>query len=100
MAMYIFTKNILEGKSITVYNEGKMHRDFTYIDDIVDGTCSCFEKFDYQIFNIGNNTSHSLIELISMIEKKLNKKAIINYENIQPGDIKILLQALIMVKIC
>ena len=88
MAMFIFTKRILENKPIEVYNNGKMKRDFTYIDDIIMGIRSAIEKnHDYEIFNLGNNKSENLMDMISIIEKELDMKAIIDYKKIQPGDV-------------
>jgi len=88
MAMFIFTKRILENKPIEVYNNGKMKRDFTYIDDIIMGIRSAIEKnYDYEIFNLGNNKSENLMDMISIIEKELDMKAIIDYKKIQPGDV-------------
>ena len=76
MAMYIFTKNILEGKEIPIFNRGKMRRDFTYIDDIVEGVKSSLEKnYKCEIFNLGNNNIEDLMDVVSTIEKSLNKKA-------------------------
>ena len=75
MAMYIFTKKILVGESIPVFNNGNMRRDFTYIDDIVSGTRSAINKnYKCEIFNLGNNKSEDLMDLIYYIEKYLNKK--------------------------
>ncbi len=88
MALFKFTKNIIERKPIDVYNYGKMKRDFTYIDDIVDGTISALDKdYDYEIFNLGNNKTVELNYFIEVIEKELNKKAIKNLMPIQPGDV-------------
>ena len=89
MAMYIFANNIMKGKPITVYNHGDMQRDFTYIDDIINGIRSSIQKnYKYEIFNLGNNNCEDLLSMVSHIEKALNKKAEINYQNIQPGDVK------------
>ena len=88
MAMFIFTKRILENKPIEVYNNGKMKRDFTYIDDIIMGIRSAIEKnYDYEIFNLGNNKSENLMDMISIIEQELDMKAIIDYRKLQPGDV-------------
>jgi len=88
MAMFIFTKRILENKPIEVYNNGKMKRDFTYIDDIIMGIRSAIEKnYDYEIFNLGNNKSENLMDMISIIEQELDMKAIIDYKKLQPGDV-------------
>ena len=88
MAIYIFTKKIYNNQPITVFNNGHMKRDFTYIDDIVDGIiCSIEKNFKCKVFNLGNNRSIPLKKIISLIEKNLNKKAIINFEPIQDGDV-------------
>ncbi|WP_457612232.1 NAD-dependent epimerase/dehydratase family protein [Methanocaldococcus sp.] len=89
MAFWKFTKNILLGKPIDIYNYGKMERDFTYISDIVDGIIKSIEKnFDYEIFNLGNDNPTNLEYAISLIEGYLGKKAIKNYKPIQPGDVE------------
>ncbi|MFA6119523.1 MAG: NAD-dependent epimerase/dehydratase family protein [Parachlamydiales bacterium] len=76
MAYYKFTKSIIEGKKIDLFNEGNMKRDFTYIDDIIAGTVSAIDYAkDFEIFNLGNNKPVDLNYFISLIEKKLNKKA-------------------------
>ena len=89
MAMFIFTQKIIDGKPISVFNNGDMKRDFTYIDDIIRGTRSAIEKnYKCEIFNLGNSKSESLMELIDIIEKNLGKKAQIEYLPMQPGDVK------------
>ena len=89
MAMFIFTQKIIDGKPISVFNNGNMKRDFTYIDDIIRGTRSAIEKnYKCEIFNLGNSKSESLMELIDIIEKNLGKKAQIEYLPMQPGDVK------------
>ncbi len=89
MAMYIFTKKIIAGETIPVFNNGNMKRDFTYIDDIIGGTRSAINKnFKCEIFNLGNHRSEHLMDMISLIEKNLTKKAQIEYLPMQPGDIK------------
>jgi UDP-glucuronate 4-epimerase len=106
MALFLFTKAILEGKPIDVFNHGKMQRDFTYIDDIVEGVVRVMNKIpqpnpnwssitpdpgtsytNYKIYNIGNNNPVQLSEFIAEIEKALGKTAIKNYMDIQPGDV-------------
>ena len=88
MALFLFTRAILEGKPMDVYNNGHMRRCFTYIDDIVDGVIRCIENpFSYEIFNLGNPQSSSLIEYIEAIENKIGKKAIKNLLPLQPGDV-------------
>jgi len=88
MAMFIFTKRILENRPIEVYNNGKMKRDFTYIDDIIMGIRSAIQKnYDYEIFNLGNNKSENLMDMISIIENELGVKSIIEFKPLQPGDV-------------
>lgn len=88
MALYIFTKNILDGTPIKVFNYGRMKRNFTYINDIVNGVCLSLEnEFDYQIFNLGNNKTVELSYFINKIENLLNKKAIREFLPIQEGDV-------------
>jgi len=88
MALYIFTKNIISGAPIKVFNNGKMMRDFTFIDDIVHGIRSSIDKnYKYEIFNLGNNKSEKLMDMISYLENAIGKKAIIDFLPIQPGDV-------------
>ena len=88
MAMHIFADKISKGNDITVYNNGKMKRDFTYIDDIVNGTISAIEKnYDCEIFNLGNNKSENLFDVIKLIEAAIGRKAKIKLQPIQPGDV-------------
>lgn len=106
MALFIFTKRIAEGKPIDVYNNGKMKRDFTYIDDIVDGIIKLIPQITkpnpdwdgnnpdsassfapYKLYNIGNNQPVELLRFIEVIEDKLGKKAIKNFMPIQLGDV-------------
>jgi UDP-glucuronate 4-epimerase len=71
-----------------VYGDGSTSRDYTYIDDIVQGIISCLDKdLDFEIFNLGNSTPVSLNEMISTLEKVLNKKAIIDQKPIPVGDV-------------
>ena len=89
MAMYIFTDRILNGKPIQVYNNGNMRRDFTYIDDIIDGIYrSMLMNYKHAVFNLGNNKSENLLDLIKLIEIELAQKANLIYEPMQPGDVK------------
>ena len=88
MAMYIFTNKILKNKPIVVFNNGNMKRDFTYIDDIIDGVISSLNHcYSYEIFNLGRGKSIDLLEMIGHLENNLNKKANIEYDEIQPGDV-------------
>ena len=89
MAMYIFAKKIMNNDPIKVFNQGQMKRDFTYIDDIIDGIISSIKNnYDCEIFNLGNNKSVNLMDVVSFIEKKIGKKAIVEFEPIQPGDVE------------
>ena len=90
MALFIFTKSIIEGKNIDVYNYGKMMRDFTYIDDIIKGVYKIIinkKNKKFIIYNIGNNNSIELLDFIICIEKKLGKIAKKNMLPIQSGDV-------------
>ena len=92
MAIYKFTKSILQGDKIELYNMGKNFRDFTYIDDAVDALIKLInkqpkKKNNYNIFNIGSGKSLQTITLLKMIEKILNKKAKVVLTNKQKGDV-------------
>ena len=90
MAPFKFTKAILEGRSIDVYNHGKLRRDFTYIDDIVEGVVriqDCIPESSYSIFNIGNNQPVALEDFIKSIEIATDLVAIKNYLPMQDGDV-------------
>jgi len=106
MALFLFTKAILEGKPIQVFNHGKMERDFTYIDDIVEGVVRVTLKTaapnpdwnpaapdpsssvaPYRLYNIGNNNCVTLGHFIECIEAALGKKAVKEYLPLQPGDV-------------
>jgi len=106
MALFKFTKNIIEGKPIDVYNNGDMMRDFTYVDDIVEAISRLVEKkaepngewsgknpdpsssyAPYKVYNIGNNSPVNLMDFIEAIEEKIGKKAIKNYMPLQAGDV-------------
>lgn len=106
MATFKFTKAIIEGKPIDVYNHGQMRRDFTYIDDIVNGTVEAMKRppspdpnwsadqpaaqsssAPYRIFNIGNHQSVELTRFISVLEAAIGKKAELNMLPMQPGDV-------------
>ena len=89
MAMFIFVKKILNDEPIPVFNNGDMKRDFTFIEDIIDGTRKAVEKnFKYEIFNLGNNRSENLMDVVSLIEENLRKKANIDFLPMQPGDVR------------
>jgi len=92
MAYYLFTEAISNEKPIKLFNNGQMERDFTYIDDIVNGVTKIIEKNikdreHYKIYNIGNNKIESLKFFISTIEKAIGKKAIKEMHTIQQGDV-------------
>jgi UDP-glucuronate 4-epimerase len=106
MALFKFTKGILAGESIPVFNRGEMTRDFTYIDDVVEGIIRVMDKpaapdpdFDpkkptpstsrapYRVFNIGNNKPVNLMRYIEVLEKCLGKKAKLDLLPMQPGDV-------------
>lgn len=90
MAYYSFTKNILEKKPITLFNQGQMKRDFTYIDDIIAGTIASINfPATYEIFNLGNNNPQDLSTFVSTLEKLLNKRALIEYAPNQKADVPI-----------
>ena len=106
MALFLFTKAMLAGKPIKVFNHGKMKRDFTYIDDIVEGVVRVMGRLPepnqewsgdapdpgssyapYKLYNIGNNNPVKLMEFIAVIENALGKKAKKEFLDLQPGDI-------------
>ena len=106
MALFLFTKAILENKPIKVFNHGKMQRDFTYIDDIIEGVIRVMGRLPepnpewrgdkpdpgtsyapYKIYNIGNNNPVELIEFIGVIEKALKREAKKEFLDLQPGDV-------------
>ena len=91
MATFIFTKRILEKKTINIFNYGKMMRDFTYIDDIVkgiEGAVNLKKNYNHKIYNLGNSHPEILSDFISIIEKNLNLKAKKKFLPMQPGDVK------------
>ena len=88
MALFLFTKAILDERPIDIYNFGNMKRDFTYVSDIVDGTISALDTpFRYELFNLGNSRNVALMELISIIEEELGREAEKNFLPLQPGDV-------------
>ena len=97
MAMFLFTDAIVNDRPIKVFNHGNMERDFTYIDDIVEGVVRIIEKSPskridnnqfYKVYNIGNNTSVKLIDFIKEIEINLDKVAMKQMLPMQPGDVE------------
>jgi UDP-glucuronate 4-epimerase len=88
MALFLFTEAIINGRPIEIYNFGKMKRDFTYIDDIVEGTIAALDNpFKYEIFNLGNSKSVELMKLIEIIEEELGMVAEKKFLPMQPGDV-------------
>lgn len=88
MALFTFTKNIINGVPINVYGEGKMQRDFTYIKDIINGVIKAVENdFSYEIFNLGYGAPMRLMQFIEILENSLGKKAKKNFLPIQKGDV-------------
>ena len=90
LALFKFTKNILAGKAIDVYNNGEMSRSFTYIDDIVDGIIGAMGRSDkkkLEIYNLGGGENVKLMDFVRLIERSLGKKAIINFKPMQTGDV-------------
>lgn len=106
MSMFMFTKNIIEGKPIDVFNHGKHQRDFTYIDDIVEGVIRTLDHVaepnpdwngdspdpatsasPYRVYNIGNNQPTQLMRYIEIIEECVGKKAVKNFLPLQAGDV-------------
>jgi UDP-glucuronate 4-epimerase len=91
MAPFLFTKSILEGKSIKVFNNGNLMRDFTYIDDIVAGILGVINKApevgNFQVFNIGNNQPVKLLDFIKTIEASCEMDAVLEMQSMQAGDV-------------
>ena len=109
MALFKFTKGIIGNKKIDIYNRGKMYRDFTFVDDIVDGIIALINKAPnvkqlgkikndslspvapFRVLNIGNTRKVYLLDFINALEKEIGKKAIRNYMPMQKGDVKMTL---------
>ena len=92
MAYFLFAEAIKSGNEIKIFNDGNMYRDFTYIDDIVDGILKIIngnkhKMNKYKIYNIGNNKPENLMNFISIIEKHIGQKAKKKMMSIQPGDV-------------
>jgi UDP-glucuronate 4-epimerase len=93
MALFIFTKAILEGRPIKVFNHGQMRRDFTYVDDIVRGILDVLDASPagaegppHRVYNVGNNRSESVMRLINLIEAAVGRKAVCEFAPMQPGE--------------
>ncbi|MGD2183366.1 NAD-dependent epimerase [Lusitaniella coriacea] len=98
MALFLFTKAILAGEPINVFNNGQMRRDFTYVDDVVEGVVRTMDTIPppqgesgaaYKIYNIGNNQPVELLKMIEVLEDCIGKKAIKNMLPMQPGDVPV-----------
>jgi UDP-glucuronate 4-epimerase len=106
MSMALFTAAVIEGKPINVFNHGNMRRDFTYVDDIVEGVVRVLDSIPlasepgpcsyedparsaapFRVFNIGNSTPVPLMEMIGLVERAVGKKAILNHMPMQAGDV-------------
>lgn len=103
MSAFLFTKAILEGNEFPVFNNGDMQRNFTFIDDVVQGTIACLDNppakiektkdagsvyVPHRVYNIGNNRSEPLMYFIETLENLIGKKAKIRFEGMQAGDVK------------
>ena len=94
MAAYIFTKSLFKNKTIDLFNYGRMERDFTYIDDIVEGIILLIkskkskQKIQHKIYNLGNNKPESLLKLLKLLEKFTGKQAKIKKTGMQLGDVR------------
>jgi UDP-glucuronate 4-epimerase len=102
MMMWIFTKKILAGEPIPVFNNGEMWRDFTFIDDIVSGVIACLDSppagdgaikpggstKPHALYNIGNNRSESLMKVVEILERECGRKAQLEMLPMQPGDVE------------
>ncbi len=102
MAVWLFTQAIIEGRPIKVFNQGQMRRDFTYVDDIVSGVIACLDNpppddgapkpggsiSPHRVYNIGNCRSEELSRMIDIVEEACGKKAVRDYQPMQPGDVK------------
>lgn len=102
MAMWIFTKALFAGEPLPLFNHGEMRRDFTYIDDIVTGILACLDgppaddgqmkaggsNGPHALYNIGNNRSEDLMQVVELLEGATNLKALIDPQPMQPGDVR------------
>jgi UDP-glucuronate 4-epimerase len=86
MSYFRFIKNIYNGLPITVYGDGRQKRDFTYVDDIAEGTIRCLNLKGYEVFNLGNDRPVELMYLINLIEEALGMKAVIEWKPRHPAD--------------
>jgi UDP-glucuronate 4-epimerase len=94
MAYYSFTKAILAGEAIPVFNQGQLERDFTYIDDVVAGVLAALDQkrdpdHRHRVYNLGNNRVEPVMRFIEVIERALGVKAALRFEPMQPGDVRV-----------
>jgi UDP-glucuronate 4-epimerase len=101
MMLWMFTQKILAGIPIPVFNNGEMHRDFTYVDDIIAGVIACLDNpppddglekaggsvKPHRLYNIGNSRSEHLMKVVGLLEECCGKKAVIDFQPMQPGDV-------------
>jgi UDP-glucuronate 4-epimerase len=95
MSAWIFARAILEGRPITLFNHGRMKRDFTFVDDIVAGTLAALDRppaddgraVPHRIYNLGNHRSEELRRFVGVIEAALGRSAVIEFKPMQPGDV-------------
>jgi len=102
MMMWLFTKAILAGEPIPVFNHGDMYRDFTYVEDIINGVIACLDNpapddgavkaggstKPHRLYNIGNHSSEHLMKVVEILEAECGKKAEIDFQPMQPGDVR------------
>jgi UDP-glucuronate 4-epimerase len=102
MAMWLFTEALFAGRPLTVFNQGEMRRDFTFIDDIVRGILACLDgpprddgeakaggsRSPHALYNIGNHRSEELMRMIALLEQATGRRAELNFQPMQPGDVK------------
>lgn len=102
MAMWIFTKALYEGRPLAIFNQGDMRRDFTFIDDIVQGVLACIDgppadngeekaggsRSPHAVYNIGNHRSEELMRMVALLEEATGRKAEIDFQPMQAGDVK------------
>ncbi|MDE2302632.1 MAG: GDP-mannose 4,6-dehydratase [Sphingomonadales bacterium] len=102
MMMWIFTRKILAGDPIPVFNHGDMYRDFTYVDDIVSGVIACLDNpppddglakaggstKPHRLYNIGNHRSEPLLRVVEILEAECGRRAVIDFQPMQPGDVR------------
>lgn len=90
MAIHLFARAIFEGKSLPLFGDGTIRRDFTYIDDIIDGIVQAIKNpFEFEIFNLGESETHPMNKVIELLSKYIGKPARINYLPVAPGDMLI-----------